>query len=119
MALQSENTYSVTTPDTAPTSNMAGTHAMKLGTTLETTINRLLHPERFVHYKKVAQSTLETTAPTATLTEYRSDGTPLPTESLRVFKDSGTLPTDQLYNAQAVHHNLTIGYYTTGTTTRA
>ena len=75
---------------------MTGVQATKMRTPLGTTLHRILHHEAHVPLNKVTQ-TITQSATTATITEYRIDGTPLPTESLQVVKGARALPTYKLY----------------------
>ena len=77
---------------------MTGVQATKMRTPLGTTLHRLLHHEEHVPHNNVTQTIIQS-ATTATITEYRVDGTPLPTESLHVFKGARALPTYKLYYA--------------------
>ena len=87
---------------------MVGAHAIKLGTTLETTTNRMIHPDQHTPYNKMVQTLFSTASSTATITPYK-DGALGTTESLATFSASGVLQTDETLHNEKY-------YYAIGTT---
>ena len=99
--LQAVTPMEISTPEIRPDNIKTGVQAAKMGTTLDTTLSRLLEPGNHVLHNMVVKSIVQPAVTTATTTEYGSDGTPVSTESLHVLKNTGTLPTDKSYYAAA------------------
>ena len=69
--LQATTDPSSTTPSTGDATNaMVGVHAIKLGTTLETISNMMIHPYQYTPYSKTVHTVFSAASNTATITSY-------------------------------------------------